>query len=186
MWGAPMWNLTGLLIVYAMSEREPRVAITNLYAWVAALFVIMPLAYVLATSLVPEWREKPSRTQWPDRALAGTFAEAWSDETHQPLDIVASDGWLGGLIAMRLQPSASLFIDGDVRHAPWITPARLAREGALVVWQTGRTDSPPPGLTLPGMRIMGVKNFTWPREPKAKPLRIGWGILLPSKAAGPQ
>ena len=181
MWGVPMWNLTGLLIVYAMKTRLERVQLVSLYAWVAALFVIMPLAYVLSTALVPEWRGKPSRTQWPDRALAETFSAAWMAQTHAPLRIVESDGWLGGLIAMRLEPRASIFIDGNPRHAPWITRGRLAREGALVVWQTSKTDSPPPALSLPGMRMMGVKTFPWPREPKTKPLRIGWAILPPAR-----
>jgi hypothetical protein len=183
MWGAPMWNLTGLLIVYAMQPRWAETSERQLYAWVIALFVIMPLAYVLSTAWVPEWRGKPSRTQWPDRAMAQEFSTDWTNATHRPLDIVAGDGWLGGLIAMRLAPRASIYIDGDPRHAPWITPEKLAREGALVVWQTHANDSPPATLNLPGMRIMGVKTFTWPREPRAKPLRIGWGILPPSEPA---
>jgi 4-amino-4-deoxy-L-arabinose transferase-like glycosyltransferase len=183
MWGAPMWNLTGLLIVYAMQPRWAETSERQLYAWVIALFVIMPLAYVLSTAWVPEWRGKPSRTQWPDRAMAQEFSADWTNATHRPLGIVAGDGWLGGLIAMRLAPRASIYIDGDPRHAPWITPEKLAREGALVVWQTHANDSPPATLNLPGMRIMGVKTFTWPREPRAKPLRIGWGILPPSEPA---
>ncbi|HTW35216.1 MAG TPA: glycosyltransferase family 39 protein [Rhizomicrobium sp.] len=183
MWGAPMWNLTGLLIVYAMQPRWAATSERQLYIWVAALFVIMPLAYVLSTAWVPEWRGKPSRTQWPDRAMAQEFAAGWSATTHRPLDIVAGDGWTAGLIAMRLEPRASVYIDGDPRHAPWITPQRLAREGALVVWQTHANDSPPATLNLPGMRIMGVKSFPWPREPRAKPLRIGWGIVPPSEPA---
>jgi 4-amino-4-deoxy-L-arabinose transferase-like glycosyltransferase len=179
MWGAPMWNLTGLLIVYAMQPRWRETSLGQLYVWVVALFVIMPFAYVLSTDLAPAWRGKPSRTQWPDRALAETFSAAWTHEVHRPLTIVAGDGWLGGLIAMRTLPRASIFIDADPRHAPWITRARLAREGALVVWQTHANDSPPATLNLPGMRIMGVKTFTWPREPRAKPLRVGWAILAP-------
>jgi hypothetical protein len=133
MWGAPMWNLTGLLIVYAMPLRWSEASERQLTAWVIALFVIMPLAYVLSTAWVPEWRGKPSRTQWPDRAMAREFANGWANATHRPLGIVAGDGWLGGLIAMRLEPRASIYIDGDPRHAPWITPEKLSREGALVV-----------------------------------------------------
>jgi len=180
MWGAPMWNLTGLLIVYAMQARWAETSIRALYVWVAVLFVILPLAYVLSTAWVPEWRGKPSRTQWPDRAMAQTFASAWEEATHTPLRIVASDGWTGGLIALRAPGRPSIFIDCDPRHAPWITPARLSREGALVVWQTRTNDSPPATFNLPGMRIMGVKTFAWPREPRAKPLRLGWGIIPPS------
>ncbi|HUO93388.1 MAG TPA: glycosyltransferase family 39 protein [Rhizomicrobium sp.] len=180
MWGAPMWNLTGLLIVYAMQPRWPETSLRALYLWVAALFVIIPLAYVLSTAWVPEWRGKPSRTQWPDRAMAQTFNAAWTEATHAPLKIVASDGWTGGLIAMRAPGRPSIFIDCNPRHAPWITPQRLSREGALVVWQTHANDSPPATFNLPGLRIMGVKTFAWPREPRAKPLRLGWGIIPPS------
>jgi len=180
MWGAPMWNLTGLLIVYVCQARAEAVSMPRLYAWVAALFVIMPFAYVLSTDLGPAWSGgKPSRTQWPDRAMAQAFSAAWTNETHRPLSIVASDGWLGGLIAMRTEPRSSIFIDADPRHAPWITSQRLTREGALVVWQTHANDSPPATLNLPGMRMMGVKTFTWPREPRRAPLRIGWAILVP-------
>ena len=179
MWGAPMWNLTGLLIVYAMHARMDRASLPALYAWLAALFVIMPLAYVISTDWGPEWRNKPSRTQWPDRALSAAFSDAWKDGVHRPLDIVAGDGWLAGLIALRAEPQPSVFIDGDMKKSPWITKSRLAREGALVVWQTGKSDSPPAGLALPGLRIMGVKTFSWPREPNAKPLRIGWGVIAP-------
>lgn len=179
MWGAPMWNLTGLLLVYATPSRWPLVSATNLYAWVAALFVIMPVAYVISTSIAPEWRGKPSRTEWPDRAMAATFSAAWAADTHRPLKIIAADGWLGGLIAMRLSPRPSILIDGDFRHAPWIDGMRLRREGALVVWQAHGTDSPPPELDLPGMKRMGVKMFSWPRAPAVKPLRVGWAVLAP-------
>lgn len=180
MWGAPMWNLTGLLLVAACRARWPQLSMPRLYAWTAALFVILPFAYVLSTSLVPEWRNKASRTQWPDRAMAADFADAWATRTHRPLAIVASGGWLGGLIAMRLEPRASVFTDGNMRHAPWIDRARLQREGALVVWQTGVGDSPPASLALPGLKVMGVKSFAWPCEPRARPLRVGWGIVAPA------
>ncbi len=182
MWGAPMWNLTGLIIVYAMRPRWQQTSMPLLYGWIAVLFVVLPLAYVLSTAIGPEWRGKPSRTEWPDRALAQTFSASWQSAVHRPLDIVAGDGWLAGLIALRVQPRASVFIDADPRHAPWITKARLAREGALVVWQTGGTDSPPAALALPGLRVMGVKTFSWPREPSAKPLRVGWGIVAPGSS----
>ncbi len=180
MWGAPMWNLIGLLVVYAMRPRWQAASLAALCIWVAALFVILPFAYVVSTAWGPEWRGKPSRTEWPDRAMAATFDSAWQAEMHRPLSIVAGDGWLAGLVATRSSPRASVFIDADRRHAPWITPARLAREGALVVWQTGRSDSPPAWLMLPGLRIMGVKTFAWPREPSVKPLRVGWGIVAPA------
>jgi hypothetical protein len=179
MWGAPMWNWTGLLLVALMRARRAKLSLPALYAGVAVLFVLLPLAYALATSFVPEWKGRPSRTQWPDRALAQTLSRAWTAQTGSPVRIVAGDGWLGGLIAMRLTPRASVFTDADPHHAPWITPPRLSRDGALVVWQVRGSVAPPPGLALKGLEIEGVKSFAWPDEPNAAPLRIGWGIVRP-------
>ena len=120
------------------------------------------------------------------RALAATFGQAWAAQTHAPLDIgFASDGWLAGWWRWRLSPP-SIFIDGSFRHAPWITPARLSCEGALVVWQTGASDSPPPALALPGLKTMGVKTFVGRANPAHRPLahRLGrrraCGPLCPS------
>lgn len=178
MWGAPMWNLTGLLIVYAGRERWPAASLPRLGACVAAVFVLCPLAYVLSTATVPALRARPSRTQWPDRAMAARFDAAFLKTTGRPVYIIAADGWLGGLVAMRSDPRPSVFTDGSFAEAPWITPERLAGQGALVLW---RADRPVPRtlLQLPAMRQMGKVDFAWPGISGAKPLAIGWGIMSP-------
>ena len=176
MWGAPMWSLTGLLIVYSAQQRWPNVGWRRLAASVTAAFILLPVAYILATSTVPAMEGRPSRTQWPDRAMADFFDAAYTHETGRPLRIVTADGWLGGLIAMRDPSRPSVFIDGDMQEAPWITPARLAYNGALVLWR-GDRPIPPRLLALKGFKAIGAKTFAWPDTPKAKPLAIGWGIV---------
>jgi 4-amino-4-deoxy-L-arabinose transferase-like glycosyltransferase len=176
MWGAPMWNLTGLLIVAASEARWPQVRWPRLMGLIAAAFILLPAAYVLSTSTVPAMEGKPSRIQWPDRTLAAALETAYVRESGVSLRIVAADGWLGGLVAMRATSRPSVFTDGSMREAPWITPDRLSREGALVVW---RSDRPAPkGLTnLRGLKIAGTMSFAWPETPKAQPLAIVWGIV---------
>jgi hypothetical protein len=180
MWAAPMWSLTGLAIVYASQNRWPRVNWSRLVACVCAIFILMPLAYILSTSIVPAWRGRPSRTQWPDREMASAFGDAYRNETGQPLRIVAADGWLAGLVAMRDPLRPSVFTDGDMREAPWITPQKLAEDGALVLW---RGDGPPPARlkTLKGLKVIGTKDFSWPDSPRVAPLAIGWGIIRPQQ-----
>jgi len=176
MWGTPMWNLAGLLIVYLCRPRWPRAELWRLAVCVAIAFVLLPVGYVLATSTVPALQGKPSRVQWPDRAMANAFDNAYVQETGRPLKIIAADGWLGGLVAMRDPLRPSVYTDGALREAPWITPERLARDGALVLWR-GDRPIPPRLLALRGLKVIGSKSFTWPKVPSAKPLVIGWGII---------
>jgi hypothetical protein len=176
MWGAPMWDLAGLLIVYACRPRWAKVRWTRLAICIGAAFILQPLAYVVSTSIVPTLQGKPSRTQWPDHALAKTFDKAYFGETGRPLRIVAADGWLGGLIAMGDPSRPSVYTDANMQESPWITPARLAREGALVLW---RADRPVPRrlLAMQGLKVIGSKSFAWPDVPAAHPLVVGWGIV---------
>jgi hypothetical protein len=174
-----MWDLTGLLIVYAMKPRWSSVSMRALRYWIAALFVILPLSYVLATSWGPELEGFPSRTEWPDRAMAKSFSSEWHAHIHRPLDIVAGNAWLAGLVAMRMTHRPSVFIDASFYKSPWITPDRLRRDGALVIWQIRKTTAPPARLNLKGLRVMGENTFTWPRDPSIPPLKVGWGILSP-------
>src|SRR5205814_941922 len=122
MWGAPMWNLIGLLIVLSAGEDRETVAPNRLAAGAITLFAIGLAGFALANVLVPELENRPSRLQWPDREMARDFEAIWRAEVHKPLRIVASDGWLGGLVAMRSNPRPSVWIDADYRKAPWITP----------------------------------------------------------------
>jgi hypothetical protein len=178
MWGAPMWNLTGLLIVYAGRARAAEARTHILALLVAAAFVVLPFFYVIANALAPMALGKPSRTQWPDRGMAAAFAHDFQSATGAPLKIVAGDGWLAGLIAMRDPSRPSVFTDASMAEAPWITPPRQARQGALVVWLVPRP-MPAAFARLPGLKLMGTKRFAWPCEPKAPPLEIGWAVVPP-------
>jgi hypothetical protein len=182
MWGAPMWNLTGLITVYFAGERGARASFVRLGAGTLALLIIMPLLYWFTTSYGPERRGHIARSAWPDKTMARTLDQQYQILTGQPVQIVAGDGWLAGLVALRSTPRASVFTDGDMKEAPWITPQRLAHQGALVVWQIKKGDgAPPQGLAgLPHFKNEGIMQFSWPRARKAPMLTVGWGIVPPA------
>ena len=184
MWGAPMWNLTGLLIVLAAASRWDAAATKYIAAGTVVLFAIGLAVYFIANVLVPERENRPSRIQWPDRQIAQTFAAAWRQQVHRPLRIVAADGWLGGLVAMRSVPRPSVWTDADYVKAPWITPESVKHDGVLVLWRIR------PGRALPrvlaalgGVRILGQKTFGWPDNPGAEALKIGFAILPPARSS---
>ena len=186
MWGAPMWNLTGLLLVRASMPRWKDISLGRLYVCAAVLFVALPTAYELASTYAPEWRGSHPRTEWPDRAMAQDLSAAWTKATGRPLQIVAGDSWIAGLIAMRTNPRPSVFIDANYRHAPWISTERLRQEGALVVWQISKkAPLPSENLMLPGVQVMGSMDIAWPYSNKIEPLHIGWGIVRPVQTATP-
>ncbi|HEY3779079.1 MAG TPA: glycosyltransferase family 39 protein [Rhizomicrobium sp.] len=180
MWGAPMWNLTGLVIAEAALLCRANPAWTRLAISVATLFVLGLLVWLFSNVFVPEFEGRPSRIQWPDQQMSQSLAAAWQHQMHRPLTIVAADGWIGGLVAMGTSPRASVWIDASYAKSPWITPRRLAQEGALVVWRIRSENRPPPPLAhVRGLQIVGVKSFAWPATPKAPPLRIGYGVIPP-------
>jgi 4-amino-4-deoxy-L-arabinose transferase-like glycosyltransferase len=183
MWGAPMWNLTGLIVVEAGRERREFAALPRLAYCLIAVFGIGLCGYLLTNVFVPQWKNRPSRIQWPAQGLAQSFTAAWESREHVPLQIVAADGWLAGLVAMDARPRPSVWIDASFVKSPWITPNRVARQGALVLWRVQKNDSPPVSLgRLPGLKVLGTKSFVWPSTPGAQPLRIGYGIIAVNAA----
>jgi 4-amino-4-deoxy-L-arabinose transferase-like glycosyltransferase len=179
MWGAPMWSLTGLVIAEAALLCRTNPVWPRLALCVSVLFVLGLLAWLFSNVFVPKLEQKPSRIQWPDQDMSRSFAAIWQHQEHRPVAIVAADGWLGGLAAMGTRPRPSVWIDASFAKSPWITPSRLAQEGALVLWQIRAGTRPSPLSRLPGLQNVGVKSFAWPATPKAPPLRIGYGIIPP-------
>jgi hypothetical protein len=75
----------------------------------------------------------------------------------------------------------SILTDGDMKLSPWITPERLKREGALIVWVAESLTAPPPAKvqSLFGPLPAGVEQFAYPLCPRGKPLLIGYAIMPP-------
>jgi 4-amino-4-deoxy-L-arabinose transferase-like glycosyltransferase len=180
MWAAPMWNLIGLLLVQSVRLERPDMALRRVVQCTLALLVILPLVFVFTNFIGPQMRGRPARMAWPDRAMAARLSADFQAQTGRPVDIVAGDSWIAGLIALRTSPRASVYTDADPAHAPWVTPQRIAQSGLLTVWRAKGDGAPPPELAaIPGMRAMGVECFAWPKAHRAASLRIGWGIVRP-------
>ena len=186
MWGAPMWNLSGLLAVMWLARSWPRLRLGRLAAATFALVALVAAAYGGRVLYGDRIEGRPGRATWPDREMAARLEALWRERTGCPLGIVAGETWLAGLIAMRARSRPSVFLHGDARIAPWITPGRLAAEGALAVWRAEEGRGPPRSLArLPGFSLGGIDLFAWPRLPEAPPLAVGWGIVPPRAPCAP-
>jgi len=137
-WGAPMFNLSGLVAVALLTnridERRIKAALTGALVAIVAISALyfghMKFGYLITG--------KPLRGNWPQAEISETLETEWARATNNaPLRIVAGDIWTGGLIAMSDSPPPSVLINGDYSISPWLTPEDVARDGALIVWSGG-------------------------------------------------
>ena len=181
MWGSPMLGLAGLLAVALTSRRLTEGALARLAVAAGVLLLVLPAGYALDTLLESRITGKPKRQNWPQAAIAARFDRLWHDTTGQPLRIVAGERWIAGLAALRPGQMPSILTDGTLELSPWITPERLRKQGALVVWELKAASVPPPANLAPLLadRPTGQEQFAWPSIPGAQPLLIGYAILPP-------
>lgn len=206
MWGMPMWALSGLLaasFITPASQKLTTIKITK------ALIIWLILATVLTVIYVgfgDKIRDKPSRMQWPEQALAAQAQATWQSLSNCPLDSVSGDRWLGALVAMN-NGFPSQMISGPASHSPWMNTERLQQNGTLVIWQeTGANTNSykQDDIVLPLLEEVAVstanqkKNATnsnlltkqqgqwrmaWRDTNITEPLAINWVAYIPSNCA---
>ena len=194
MWGVPMLNLVGLLAIWLTSARFTERALKRIGTAAAALLLILPAARAADTMLSPLLLGHVKRENWPQAQIATRMRELWTLSTGQPLRIVAGDrtNWLPGLIALACcEEPPSLFTNAESARSPWITEERLAREGALVVWQErpprGRRQPPRSRDRAPGNQLnqlignqpRGIERFAIPGAPGVAPIEVHYAIVPP-------
>lgn len=182
MWGTPMLSLLGLLVVALVPQRLDASTLRRLAMLAAGILLVMPTVYVADTLLEPRLTGHPKRQGWPQAEMNRRFQAIWRQQTGKPLRIVAGDFWTAGLVALAPGDMPSIFTNGNFDTAPWITPERLKREGALLIWQAG---DPAAGIPLDIAPIAGdrpphYEQFQWPLFSGAPPLVIGYAIVPPA------
>lgn len=177
MWGAPLWSLSGLIIM-ALVPRLDRTAFHRIVALSFALLVLAPAAYAAALLRQDHWTQ-PLRVYWPQADIASRFADIWRQTTHAPLHIVGGEQWTAGLIGSVHPDAPSLFLYLNPAYAPWITPERIRREGMLVVWRDRTLDPRPFGTVI----ATGTETFQWSRDPAKPSFTINYAIIPPASAA---
>ncbi len=182
MWGTPMLSLLGLLVVALVPTRLDRLTLRRLATLAGGILVVLPLVYIADTLIEPRLTGHPKRQGWPQVEMNQRFQAIWQKQTGRPLRIVAGDFWTAGLVALSPGDMPSIFTNGNFDTAPWITPERLKREGALLVWQVG---DPTAGVPLDIAPIAGngqphIEQFQWPLFTGAPPLLIGYVIVPPA------
>ncbi|WP_011299633.1 glycosyltransferase family 39 protein [Cupriavidus necator] len=185
MWAAPLLCYVGLFIATSI---RPVLTAQRLRtfgrAWIAVL-LLPALLFTLEQVARPYVMGKENRSHFPGRSLAAEVTDRWHAETGTPMKYVIGDTWYAGNAAFYSddRPSA-LFVHGGYRFNPWVTPEKLKKEGAVLVWDAASegADIPPiiagqfPGAALqPDVSVRGPASVH----------QVGIAFLLPSKTATP-
>ena len=181
MWGMPMFSLSGLLLLaYSPGVCDAR-ALRRLATFACVLLIVLPVAYAGQLALAPTWRDKASRTSYPQALIASRFRALYERRTGMPLRLVAGPVWAAGLVALS-EPRLAVIIDGSRRKSPWVSERQLA-EAALAIWPVGWD----PGQSL--RRLMAarglteadwdIESFHWSTRQSARPMAFVYAIIPP-------
>lgn len=177
MWGTPMWNLSGLIVVAFLSPLSTE-KWQRLLRSVAGFIVIVACLALLNNLVVSHYTHKPGRTQWPDNAMAADLDAQWQKYTHRPLHLIAGDSWIAGLVALHTQGHPDVFIKGDRRFSPWVTPTEIKQDGVLLLWAGAISQEPGELKSLGSPLVKGHSSYSWPHSSHV-PLSISWAIIAP-------
>ncbi|MCY4230430.1 MAG: glycosyltransferase family 39 protein [Alphaproteobacteria bacterium] len=178
MWGMPMFNLSGLLLLALLPGRFDAGRLARIAVMAAVLLTAVPAGYAASVLFRAERSDKPSRVLWPQEEIAARLLRHYENEIGTQPQIVAGPVWEAGLVALTAPSAPSVFIDADGRKSPWIAAEDIARKGALLVWRAGA--KPAPGLAaLAAGRTLRQETFLWSQATAARPISITWTIVPP-------
>jgi 4-amino-4-deoxy-L-arabinose transferase-like glycosyltransferase len=180
-WGSCMFNLAGLLAVALTARRFDERALRHIAACAATLLILVPVGYALVVLYFPQRLGTHMRVNWPQGEISRRLAGVWTRETGAPLRIVGGDNWIAGLVGVSAPDQPSLLSSGDPALSPWISAARLQRQGMLIVWDANRERIPPALQPLVAARKRLEEHFAWP-DRRGSELTIGYVIVAPNSA----
>ncbi len=179
-WGIPMFCLSGLLLLVWLPGRLDVLALRRLSAIACVLLVLLPCVYTARIALIPSWRDKPTRGNYPQAIIANRFQSLYTQRTGgRPLRLVAGPIWEAGLIALPTE-GASVVIDGSTLKSPWVSAEQLAA-GALAVWPAAQE----PNESLAQLMVArgvttsdwGTEIFPWSPRPNAQQMAFAYAII---------
>lgn len=179
-WGAPMFSLSGLIVVALLSARFDAARLKRLGTGAGVLIVLVSGLYFGHARFGALITNDPLRGNAPESAITRAMERQWRDETGAPLRIVAGDIWTAGLVGLSAAQPPSVLINGDFSISPWVSRSRAADKGVLVVWQEGQTPNADLAALI-GDALPQRATFPYRDFPDAPPLVLNYVIVAPTR-----
>ncbi len=179
-WATTFFILYGFFALWWLSGGV-RLNLRRTIILVVALHVLMALAYALARGPVAYNLGRKTRSTFPGPDIAAQMQKVWSEHVPGiPLQLVASDTWLGGNIAVNASPQAHVFIDASYVESPWLNPGTALECGVLVAYSETLRANPMPALKqlYDTAAWKGVVALPWSTI-KSPAIVVNWGIIPP-------
>jgi 4-amino-4-deoxy-L-arabinose transferase-like glycosyltransferase len=129
-----------------------------------------------------------TRANLPAQEVADAVRVIWRDRAgDRPFKLLVGDTWFAGAVALKMDPSMQLLIDGDKRNSPWLAPGTLEREGGMVLILDTHEFRSEGALLEPRLAsadCRGTLDIPWAGTDESNSLRMRWGIVLPQGEAG--
>jgi hypothetical protein len=184
MWGTPMFNFSGLVVLYFLGGRFSDVRARRVMLGSLVLLPLIGALYAVQHIYRADMSDKPMRTLWPQAYIASELRSAFQAETGTSLKIVAATYWLGGLIASSGGDQLRVCIDADLVKSPWVTDIDISEDGVLVSWLAGQAlpDSMSDFIESKGFKPSDAKrrSFIWHPSKADKPIQIEYIAIPPS------
>jgi 4-amino-4-deoxy-L-arabinose transferase-like glycosyltransferase len=132
----PIWTMPGLILLPVILLSSPllvmrRQAVTAITALAVALpFVMLIAAPIIAVAI---HMAGPDPVSAHAKFLAEHAEQEWRRITNRPLRIVGGDFGIANATAFYVPGQASSYPVLEPETAPWVTPERIARDGAVMV-----------------------------------------------------
>ena len=184
MWGTPMFNFSGFLILYWFGNRLNPLRAKRI---LVASFSLIPLIGALSAIehlYKADFSDKPSRTLWPQEMISTQLTNEFEQNNGRTLNYVLGHYWEAGIVASSNVGDVRVMVGGDSVKSPWISESDLYKSGYLVVWKTGKTPAEPLNSRIIQLKEVGLgeqtRLFDWNTQNK-HPIRLSYLIVPPSK-----
>lgn len=170
------------------AERWSRRRWRGVLATVAVLHVAGALGQGWVDGVLSKRLGYITRANLPAQEVADAVNGIWRDRVgDRPFRLLVGDTWFAGAVALKMDPSMQLLIDGDERNSPWLAPGVLEREGGMVLILDTREFRSEGLLLEPRMAAAdcrGTLEIPWAGIDEHNSLRMRWGIVLPQGDSG--
>lgn len=182
-WGTTFFILYGYFAFWWLSGSV-QATLRRTAILVIAIQVLMAVGYAVARGPLAHYSGRTARSTFPGPEIALRMQKVW--EAHvpeQPLGLIASDTWLGGNIAINLDPIAEVFIGASYAQSPWLAPDTALDCGALVAYSPTWGTRPSEALLAlhEQARWKGVESLRWSSD-RSPTIEIAWGVVPPTEA----
>lgn len=185
-WGTTFFILYGYFAFWWLSGSV-RATLRRTAILVIGVHVLMAVGYAVARGPLAHYSGRTARSTFPGPEIALRMQQVWDKHVPgQPLRLVASDTWLGGNIAINLDPAAQVFINASYAESPWLLPDGALDCGVLVAYNQTSSAYRAEALLLLYEQTAwkGVESLRWSSE-KSPMIEISWGIVPPTEACVP-